>query len=101
MIGLCDILSDGAAWPGRYFRVSQRPRRVAEQGGPVMANYWVVGGEYTSTRFDRLAEGRTEERYGPFPNYVEAKKEWMRQSWRHVDNCHCRYRIVTANREAA
>ena len=59
-----------------------------------MGAFWVIGGRYASTRFDKLADGAEEERYGPFESYKAAKQEWERLSWKTVDNCHFRYRIV-------
>lgn len=56
--------------------------------------YWVVGGRYASTEFDKLAPGAQEERYGPFQTYAEAETEWQRLSWLKVDDCQVRYRIV-------
>lgn len=55
--------------------------------------YWVVGGEYVDTGFDRIAEGAAEERHGPFTTYAEAQAEWARLSWQHIDDAHVRYRI--------
>lgn len=59
-----------------------------------MTRYWVVGGRYTSTTFERIADGGREEHIGPFDTYDEALKEWGRRSWASVDDCHARYRIV-------
>ena len=39
-------------------------------------SYWVVGGIYKDTSFKELKNGHDLERYGPFNNYNEAKKEW-------------------------
>ena len=60
-----------------------------------MARYWIVGGEYRSTEFAEMAEGREEERIGPFESYGAARKEWARLSWSGVDNAHLRYFIRT------
>ena len=59
-----------------------------------MSAFWVVGGRYRDTRFDRFAEGRGEERHGPFATYADAQREWQKLSWRFVDDCNVRYRIV-------
>lgn len=59
-----------------------------------MTRFWVVGGEYTSTDFDQLVEGAAEERYGPYSSYEQAMDDWLGLSWRQVDNCNYRYRIV-------
>ena len=57
-------------------------------------SFWVIGGEYESTQFDHLKNDRREERYGPFADYSDAMREWTGRSWRRVDECLCRYRIV-------
>ena len=59
-----------------------------------MGVFWIIGGRYASTKFDRFAPGASEERHGPFKTYAAAEKEWQRLSWRNVDDCHYRYRIV-------
>ncbi|MBX6322544.1 MAG: DUF4170 domain-containing protein [Rhodospirillaceae bacterium] len=64
-----------------------------------MARYWVIGGEYADTRFDRPAEGAEERRYGPFATYAEAKAEWARRAWATVDDAHVRYRIEQDGRD--
>ncbi len=56
--------------------------------------FWVVGGEYADTRFDRPAPGKAIERHGPFLTRGEAYGIWQELSWRQVDNCNVRYRIV-------
>ena len=57
-------------------------------------SYWVVGGTYKDTSFKELDKGCDLERYGPFNNYDEAKKEWDRISCLNVDNCNTRYIIL-------
>ncbi len=57
-----------------------------------MAQYWVVGGEYTDTYFHEALDGN-EEWIGPFGDYQTAKQEWAKRAWRTVDDCHARYRI--------
>ena len=42
--------------------------------------FWVIGGEYTDTRFAVGAGGRPETRLGPFARYDEAKAEWARRA---------------------
>ncbi len=37
--------------------------------------YWVIGGEYRSTRFEELKPG-TEKLMGPFPSMYDARKVW-------------------------
>ena len=58
--------------------------------------FWVVGGEYADTSFTRFAKGAKEERHGPFPTYAAAYAAWQNASWRHVDQCTFRYRILEA-----
>ena len=58
-----------------------------------MKRYWVVGGTYTDTKFDRMQDGGKEQKFGPFRSYDEAKAEWQRQAWHSVDNACARYRI--------
>jgi len=60
-----------------------------------MQQYWVVGGDYETTRFVSVVPGASEEWIGPFGDYAEAKKEWQKRSWQAVDNCFTRYRIET------
>ena len=57
--------------------------------------YWVIGGVYASTDFDRLVGGGEEERLGPFRRYEDAVDEWRSRAWATVDNCHARYRIIS------
>lgn len=57
-----------------------------------MAQYYVVGGEYTDTHFVETV-GSEEEWYGPFGDYEQAREEWAKHAWRTVDDCHTRYRI--------
>jgi hypothetical protein len=58
-----------------------------------MERYWVVGGEYETTDFARIAGGKAEERHGPFASFAEARAKWAAQSMATVDNAHIRYRI--------
>jgi len=58
--------------------------------------FWVIGGEYASTRFERIAPGGREERIGPFASYEEAKAAWAARAFATVDDAHARYRIVEA-----
>ncbi len=60
-------------------------------------SYFVVGGEYTDTRFEHLTNAAQEERYGPFSSYKEAREIWSQHAWRTVDTCCARYRIIDAN----
>jgi hypothetical protein len=58
-----------------------------------MQRYWVIGGEYESTDFARLAAGRREERHGPYADFAAARAKWAELSMQAVDNAHVRYRI--------
>ena len=63
-----------------------------------MRQFWVVGGEYTDSRFRDLVGG-SEEWIGPFPDYEAAKEEWAKHAWRSVDSCTVRYRIERIDKE--
>jgi hypothetical protein len=58
--------------------------------------FWVVGGEYADTSFTRIAKGAKAEKLGPYSTYDAAYTAWQRASWRHVDQCNYRYRILEA-----
>ncbi len=64
-------------------------------------SYWVVGGDYTDTRFTALAPGAREERFGPFASYLEAWDVWSARARATVDIATVRYRIVESDSEAA
>ena len=66
-------------------------------------SYWVVGGEYTDTSFERFAPGRSEERYGPYATYREAYAAWSTHTRATIDDATVRYRIIddAAGRAAA
>ena len=55
--------------------------------------FWVVGGEYADSRFDRMADGGSEKRHGPFDDYAAARAEWQARAWATVDQALARYRI--------
>jgi hypothetical protein len=59
-----------------------------------MPHYWVIGGEYRTTDFRDMANGKGPERFGPFETYDEAKAAWKAHSWASVDSCHSRFTIV-------
>ena len=63
--------------------------------------FWVIGGEYTDTRFAEVAGGRPETRLGPFASYDEAKAEWARRAWASVDDAHVRWRVEEEGAEEA
>jgi hypothetical protein len=58
-----------------------------------MERYWVVGGEYETTDFARIAGGKAEERHGPFEIFADARAKWAALSMANVDNAHIRFRI--------
>ena len=58
-----------------------------------MERYWVVGGEYESTDFRRIAGGKVEERHGPLDSLEAACAKWASLAMATVDNAHIRYRI--------
>ncbi|MFM8990275.1 MAG: DUF4170 domain-containing protein [Alphaproteobacteria bacterium] len=67
-----------------------------------MSEYWVVGGEFVDSKFNALAPGRDQERYGPFADYEAARKEWQARTMATVDNALVRYQVVNERvREAA
>lgn len=63
--------------------------------------FWVIGGEYADTEFEKLAQGRAEERLGPFPTWEAARNAWASRAFATVDDCHSRYRIVEEADEPA
>jgi hypothetical protein len=67
--------------------------RIEEEGAEEAGAYWVVGGEYADTAFSLPAPGTSEQRFGPFATYEEAKAEWARRAWATVDDAHTRFRI--------
>jgi uncharacterized protein DUF4170 len=59
-----------------------------------MARYWVIGGEYADTSFERLASGAREERLGPFASYDDAYDTWRSRARATVDDALVRFRII-------
>lgn len=55
--------------------------------------YWVVGGEYTDTEFREIADGRPEERHGPFGDLAGARADWAARSMKFVDSAFVKFRI--------
>jgi len=41
------------------------------------SRFWIVGGEYTDTSFDRMVDG-TRQLHGPFNRYEDALSLWHR-----------------------
>jgi hypothetical protein len=74
-------------------------RRFLGEG--VMARFWVVGGEYADTSFERLAKGASEERHGPFMSYDEAYATWQARARATIDDALVRFRIVEEGQPAA
>ncbi len=58
-----------------------------------MARYWITGGTFASTDFNRLAPGAEDFRIGPFVTYEEAECAWAELSWQHIDECNTRFVI--------
>ncbi|MCW5773526.1 MAG: DUF4170 domain-containing protein [Rhodospirillaceae bacterium] len=58
-----------------------------------MERFWVVGGEYESTDFRRIAGGAEEDRHGPYSSLAAAREKWASLAMATVDNAHVRYRI--------
>ena len=56
-------------------------------------SYWVIGGTYENTKFEKLKHGENLKKFGPFNSYTEAKKKWDKLSWENVDNCFVRFVI--------
>ena len=57
-------------------------------------SYWVVGGHYEDTGFEKVKDGFELEKHGPYRSYEDAKKQWDLFSWNNVDDCCVRYTIV-------
>jgi hypothetical protein len=55
--------------------------------------FWVIGGEYTSIRFEVLVGG-TERLLGPFTARNEAERTWRQVSELHRPECNVRFTIV-------
>lgn len=55
--------------------------------------FWVLGGEYTSLRFEEIVGG-TERLLGPYPARSEAERTWRELSERHRPQCNVRFSIV-------
>ena len=65
-----------------------------------MTRFWVIGGAYADTNFDRIQGGGKEERIGPFATYEEAKAAWQKRAWETVDNANARFRIEEEGAES-
>ncbi|WP_142850480.1 DUF4170 domain-containing protein [Telmatospirillum sp. J64-1] len=61
-------------------------------------HFYVVGGEYADTGFTKIAEGKTEEVFGPFTEQ-EAHDFWRSITGKTVDNAMIRY-VVKRDEDA-
>ena len=55
--------------------------------------YWVIGGEYESTAFDKLLDG-TEQILGPYGDPQDARKAWETIAVETRSICTARFTIV-------
>ncbi len=62
--------------------------------------FWVIGGEYQTSRFDRMIGG-TEKVFGPFVERDDAEQTWRSVSERHRSECCMRFSIVEERALAA
>jgi len=63
---------------------------IEKEGG---TEFWVVGGSYKDTGFHATADGKPEERIGPFPSLNAARVAWRAKAMATVDDALARYRI--------
>lgn len=57
------------------------------------SRFWIVGGEYATTAFERLIEG-SERVIGPFPERRAAEDAWRRLSEASRSQCCVRFTIA-------
>jgi len=55
--------------------------------------FWVLGGEYTSLKFEELVGG-SERLFGPYVGRNEAEQTWRELSEQHRPQCNVRFSIV-------
>ena len=55
--------------------------------------YWIVGGEYTDTRFERLVAG-SERLLGPYASREAALSTWRELAGATKAECHARFTIA-------
>ncbi|HEY1719943.1 MAG TPA: hypothetical protein VGG27_01765 [Magnetospirillaceae bacterium] len=67
-------------------------RQGDTQQASISTQFWVVGGEYNDTAFDRLTGPA--EALGPFADYDTAYREWEKRSMEMKRHAHVRYTIV-------
>jgi len=57
------------------------------------SKFWVIGGEYTDSRFERLVDG-TEQMFGPFPSRDDALQVWRKVAMDTRSLCMARFVVV-------
>lgn len=62
--------------------------------------YWVIGGEYESTAFDKLVDG-TEQILGPYGDRADARRAWEDIAVSTRSICTARFTIVREGSAAA
>ncbi len=67
---------------------------IRRDGEPAADRWYVVGGEYADTGFERIADGRALETYGPFSR-KEAMETWRTLTGKTVDSALTRYDLCT------
>ena len=74
---------------------SMVPAVPAWDGGAFedMTSYWVIGGEYEDTSFQRMVANKPKERHGPFATYGEAMAAWRTKAMATVDNACTRFHV--------
>jgi len=55
--------------------------------------YFVVGGLYTDTKFDTIADGKKLTSLGPFDNYEQAQAVWRAKAMETVDEVYAKFSI--------
>jgi len=60
--------------------------------------WFVAGGEYADTNFNKIAKGEKLEIYGPYGDRQQAVAVWRAITGKTVDDAHHRYDIVNAPR---
>jgi hypothetical protein len=62
--------------------------------------FWVIGGEYADTRFERLVNGGAKA-LGPYPSYGDALEAWREISVETRPNAHMRFTIAADQPQGA
>ena len=55
--------------------------------------YFVVGGLFTDTTFETIADGKKETRLGPFDNYEQAQAVWRAKAMETIDEAYAKFSI--------